>query len=258
MSARPRFLTLFATPAIRHSPSSVAGPLGTITRPSSVTLTLKRALDVVASALGLALLSPMFPIVAIAIKRDSPGPIFFRQERVGRNGRVFRIYKFRSMCDGAAGEGAALTVCADRRVTRVGAILRKTKLDELPQLINVLIGDMSLVGPRPQVPELVKFYSSEQRVVMLSLRPGMTDYASILFRNESALLDPDDPVTVYRQEIIPIKFRYYERYSREIGLLNDLRIILATVVLLAGGYVPRCFRIESELKMAPVPSPPTK
>ncbi len=227
-----------------------------IARPSLATLALKRTLDVVGSALGLVILSVIFLIVAIAIKRDSPGPVFFRQDRVGRDGRVFRIYKFRSMGVQRTAGDTLLTVHADKRVTRVGAFLRKTKLDELPQLINVLFGDMSLVGPRPEVPDFMKFYSPEQRAIILSVRPGMTDYAAILFRDESSLLDRnDDPVTLYRYKIMPIKFGYYERYCREVGLLNDLRIILATVMLLAGGHVPRWFGIESELKIAPVPSP---
>ena len=167
---------------------------------------------------------------------------------------MFRIYKFRSMAVRPVGD-VALTLPGDKRVTRVGAFLRRTKLDELPQLINVLSGDMSLVGPRPEVPEFMKFYSPEQSAVMLSMRPGMTDYAAILFRDESSLLDRDnDPVTLYRYKIMPIKFGYYERYSREIGPLNDLRIILATVLLLAAGHVPRWLGIESELKIAPVPS----
>lgn len=220
---------------------------------SSVTLALKRALDVVGSALGLIMLAPAFPIVAIAIKCDSPGPVFFRQDRVGRGGRVFQIYKFRSMAVKAA-DGTALTLRGDKRITRVGAFLRKTKLDELPQLINVLTGDMSLVGPRPEVPEFMKFYSSEQRAIILSMRPGITDYAAILFRDESSLLSPDDdPVALYRYKIMPIKFGYYERYSREMSLLNDLRIILATVLLLLAGQVPRWLGIESELKIAPAP-----
>lgn len=210
----------------------------------------KRALDVSGALLGLVMLSPVFVIAAIAIKRDSAGPVFFRQDRVGRGGRLFRILKFRSMAVRAV-SGPALTVNADKRVTRVGAFLRRTKLDELPQLVNVLWGDMSLVGPRPEVPEFMKFYSAEQRAVMLSMRPGMTDYAAILFRDESSLLaDVDDPVALYRDRIMPIKFSYYERYSREIGLLNDMRIILATVLLVAFGRVPRWMRIESELKIA--------
>lgn len=213
---------------------------------SPLTLALKRALDVAGSALGLVILLPLFPVVALAIKLDSPGPVFFRQERSGRHGHPFRIYKFRSMT--VAASGSALTVRADKRVTRIGAFLRRTKLDELPQLINVLSGDMSLVGPRPEVPEFMRYYAPEQRAVILSMRPGMTDYAAILFRDESALLDSDeDPVSFYRHRIMPIKFTHYERYSREIGVLNDLRIILATVSLLGTGEVPRWLGIESEL-----------
>lgn len=235
---------------------SQRGDRPTTDRPSLVTLSLKRALDVVGSALGLVTLSFIFLIVAIAIKRDSPGPVFFRQDRVGRGGRIFRIYKFRSMGVQRSAGDTLLTVNADKRVTRVGAVLRKTKLDELPQLINVLFGDMSLVGPRPEVPDFMKFYSPEQRDIILSVRPGMTDYAAILFRDESSMLDRnDDPVVLYRHKIMPIKFGYYERYCREVGLLNDLRIILATIMLLAGGHVPRWFGIECELKIAPVPSP---
>ncbi|MEP6840660.1 MAG: sugar transferase, partial [Bradyrhizobium sp.] len=187
-------------------------------------------MDVVGSAAGLILLSPLFLFVSIAIRRETPGPAFFRQTRVGLRGRPFLIYKFRSMGVSAAANGSALTVSADKRITRVGAFLRKTKIDELPQFINVLAGDMSLVGPRPEVPEFVEFYSPEQRAILLSMRPGMTDYAAILFRDESALLEQDhDPIAVYRYKIMPIKFDYYQRYSREIGVFNDLRIILATV-----------------------------
>lgn len=223
----------------------------TVAPSSWLTAGLKRALDLLGAALGLTLLSPMFVIVAVAIKYDSPGPVFFRQDRVGRGGRLFRILKFRSMTVRTV-SGPALTVQADKRVTRVGAFLRRTKLDEVPQLVNVLSGDMSLVGPRPEVPEFMRFYTPEQRAVMLSMRPGMTDYAAILFRDESSLLaEGDDPVALYRDRIMPIKFGYYERYSREIGLLNDMRIILATVLLLVVGRVPRWLGIESELKIAP-------
>jgi lipopolysaccharide/colanic/teichoic acid biosynthesis glycosyltransferase len=227
---------------------SVCDDVQAIVPSSSLTLALKRVLDVAGSVLGLVILSPVFAITALAIKLDSPGPVFFRQERSGRHGLLFRICKFRSMTVTAS--GSALTVRADKRVTRVGAFLRKTKLDELPQLINVLSGDMSLVGPRPEVPEFMRYYSPEQSAVILSMRPGMTDYAAILFRDESALLNEDeDPVSVYRHLIMPIKFAYYERYSREIGVLNDLRIILATVLLLATGHVPQWLGIESELRI---------
>jgi lipopolysaccharide/colanic/teichoic acid biosynthesis glycosyltransferase len=216
-------------------------------------MAVKRILDVVGSALGLLLLLPVLAVVAVIIKLDSPGPIFFRQERIGRGGRSFRIFKFRSMVIGAARNGPALTVRADTRITRVGIFLRRSKLDELPQLINVLAGDMSIVGPRPEVPEFMKFYAPDQRAIILSMRPGITDYAAILFRDESSLLDPNsDPVEVYRHRITPIKFAYYERYSREIGVLNDLRIILATILLLVVGRVPPRLGIECKLQPPPL------
>ena len=215
---------------------------------------MKRTLDVVGSALGLLLLLPVLPVVAVIIKLDSRGPIFFRQERVGRGGRSFRIFKFRSMVVGAARAGTALTVRADTRITRAGMLLRRSKLDELPQLINVLAGDMSLVGPRPEVPEFMKFYTPDQRAIILSMRPGITDYAAILFRDESSLLDRErDPIDVYRREIMPAKFSYYERYSREIGVLNDLRIILATILLLVAGQVPHWLGVEYRMRMPPLP-----
>ena len=217
---------------------------------SAATLALKRVLDVLGSTVGLLILSPFLLGIAVAIKLDSPGPTFFRQQRIGRGGRPFRIFKFRSMVADAPQLGTALTVRADNRITLVGALLRRTKLDELPQLINVLAGDMSLVGPRPEVPEFINLYTPEQRAIIVSLRPGMTDYASILFRDESSLLDgQDDPVEIYQHEIMPIKFAYYERYSRDVGLLNDLRIIAATVSLLAFNHVPEGFGIEHELRL---------
>jgi lipopolysaccharide/colanic/teichoic acid biosynthesis glycosyltransferase len=201
--------------------------------PSLMTMALKRLLDVAGAAVGLVMLAPLFAGAAIAIKIDSPGPIMFRQERLGRNGRPFRIVKFRTMAAGGASAGLALTVRDDKRITSIGSFLRKTKIDELPQLLNVLAGSMSLVGPRPEVPEFMKFYTPEQRAIVLSMRPGITDYASILFRDENSLLDQTkDPVDVYRYQIMPIKFMYYERYGRNIGVVNDLRIILATVLML--------------------------
>jgi lipopolysaccharide/colanic/teichoic acid biosynthesis glycosyltransferase len=221
--------------------------------PSSGTMALKRVSDICAAVVGLALLSPLFGIVAILIKLDSRGPVLFRQERVGRGGRPFRIFKFRTMKVGAARIGPALTVHDDKRVTRFGAFLRRSKLDELPQLINILAGDMSLVGPRPEVPEFIKHYTPQQRAIILCMRPGMSDYAAICFRNESALLDSgSDPVEVYRYEIMPLKFTYYARYRAEIGIVNDLRIIVATVMLLVVGRVPRWLGIEHELRTTPL------
>jgi lipopolysaccharide/colanic/teichoic acid biosynthesis glycosyltransferase len=227
---------------LAHSPA--------VARLSTPTLALKRVLDVLGSLAGLLILWPFLLGIAIAIKLDSPGPVFFRQIRIGRGGRPFRIVKFRSMVAGAPQLGKAITARADSRITRAGAFLRGSKLDELPQLINVLMGDMSLVGPRPEVPEFMNFYTPEQRAIILSLRPGMTDYASILFRDESSLLDgQDNPVEIYQHEIMPVKFAYYERYSRDVGLINDVRIIIATVSLLAFKHVPERFGIEHELPL---------
>src|SRR5258705_910507 len=222
--------------------------------PSHRTMAAKRILDVVGSALGLVLLLPVLAIVAVIIKLDSPGPIFFRQERVGLRGRSFRIFKFRSMVVDAARAGTALTVRADPRITRAGMFLRSSKLDELPQFINVLAGDMSIVGPRPEVPEFMKFYTPDQRAIILSIRPGITDYAAILFRDESSLLDRErNPIDVYRREIMPAKFAYYERYSREIGMLSDLRIIIATMLLLVAGRIPHCLGVEYRLRIPLLP-----
>jgi lipopolysaccharide/colanic/teichoic acid biosynthesis glycosyltransferase len=222
--------------------------------PSSLAMAAKRTLDVVASALGLLILSPVLAVVAAVIKLDSPGPVFFRQTRVGRGGRPFRIYKFRSMVADAQRAGTALTVRADPRITRVGRFLRRNKLDELAQLVNVLVGDMSIVGPRPEVPEFMQFYTPDQRAVLIAMRPGITDYAAILFRDESSLLDGErDPVDVYRRVIMPAKFACYERYSREIGVLTDLRIIVATALVLVVGRVPHWLGLEHRLKMPPLP-----
>jgi lipopolysaccharide/colanic/teichoic acid biosynthesis glycosyltransferase len=220
--------------------------------PSPATTALKRAIDIFGATAGLALLWPVFVAVAIGIKLDSRGPIFFRQVRVGRGGHLFSIFKFRSMTVQAAPSSPALTVCEDQRITRFGAFLRRSKLDELPQLINVLAGDMSLVGPRPEVVKFIMCYTPQQRAIMLSVRPGITDQAAILFRDESALLDSDrDPMDVYYREIMPIKFRHYERYIRHVGVLSDLRIILATVIVLVAGRLPQWLSLEYE-----PPAPP--
>jgi lipopolysaccharide/colanic/teichoic acid biosynthesis glycosyltransferase len=216
--------------------------------PSRLTLALKRFLDILGSVGGLVILSPLLLAIAVAIRLDSPGRVFFRQERIGRHGRVFRIFKFRTMVAAAPDLGSALTVRDDKRITRVGAILRRLKVDELPQLINVLIGDMSLVGPRPEVAQFMNLYSPEQRAIILSLRPGITDYASILFRDESALLDGvGDPVATYQHVIMPIKFTYYECYVRDVSLVNDLRIIAMTIWLMLFKRVPAGFAVEQQL-----------
>jgi lipopolysaccharide/colanic/teichoic acid biosynthesis glycosyltransferase len=222
-----------------------------IAPPSTTTLALKRTVDVLGSAVAFLILSPLLLAIAVVIKLDSPGGAIFRQERIGRGGRPFHIFKFRTMVVGAPRRGTeTITVRADSRVTRVGAFVRKYKLDELPQFINVLRGDMSLVGPRPEVPEFMNLYSPEQRAIIVSMRPGMTDYAAIVLRDESSLYDGQvDPAEIYRCEIMPIKFTYYERYSQDIGFLNDLRIIIATVSLLAFNHVPESFGLEHKLRL---------
>ena len=194
----------------------------------------KRAFDLLAAGLGLLLLSPLLLAVAVAIKLDSPGPVFYRQERVGRGGRVFRIHKFRSMTHNPVDRGPQLTVGADARITRVGAWLRRSKVNELAQLIDVLRGDMSLVGPRPEVPRYVAMYPQALRDKVLSVRPGITDFASIEFRDENALLARSaDPERSYREEVLPVKLALQARYVDEAGLLTDLRLILRTLRAIA-------------------------
>jgi lipopolysaccharide/colanic/teichoic acid biosynthesis glycosyltransferase len=210
---------------------------------SAVASMAKRAFDLLASALGLLLLSPLLIAMAIAIKLDTPGPVFFRQTRVGRHGVEFRIHKFRTMACSAAVGGSAgavaaaqLTVGADRRITRVGAWLRRTKLDELAQLIDVLRGCMSLVGPRPEVPRYVATYPPALRDQVLSVRPGITDPASLAFRDESALLaGAADPEREYVEVVLPAKLRLSARYVDEATLGGDLRLIVRTLQTLCTG-----------------------
>lgn len=195
----------------------------------------KRLFDLFFALSGLLVLVPLWLLVALWIKLDSAGPIFFRQERVGRFGRPFRIFKFRTMCLDAEAKGRQLTVGADPRITRSGAFLRKYKLDELPQLLNVVKGEMSLVGPRPEVPRYVSLYPQELREVVLSVQPGITDYASIEYRDENAVLgQAADPDLAYIEEIMPVKLGYYVRYVRERSLWVDLKLILATLSAIAG------------------------
>ncbi|MEY2892537.1 MAG: hypothetical protein RJA98_2445 [Pseudomonadota bacterium] len=194
---------------------------------------LKRAMDITASAIGLLLLSPLLLGVALWVKLDTPGPVFFRQERVGRHGQPFRIHKFRTMVADAPQRGAQITVGADARITRAGQWLRGRKLDELPQLIDVLQGTMSLVGPRPEVPRYVALYPAEVRAEVLSVRPGITDLASIEFRRENELLAAAaDPEREYVQVVMPQKLRYARAYVQQASLLGDLQLIWRTVRVL--------------------------
>ena len=200
---------------------------------------VKRLFDVLASGLGLLLLAPCLLAIAIAIKLDSPGPVFFRQVRVGRHGVAFRIHKFRTMVHREAASEtttAPLTVGADPRITRVGVLLRRTKLDELAQLIDVFIGRMSLVGPRPEVPHYVALYPKPLRDKVLSVRPGITDPASLAFRDESALLArATDPEREYVEVVLPAKLQLSARYVDEASFAGDWQLIVATLRTLWNG-----------------------
>ena len=194
-------------------------------------LLLKRLFDIAASGIGLLLLAPLLLGIAVWIKRDSPGPVFFRQERIGRHGQPFRIYKFRSMRQDNT--GLQITVGEDARITRSGRFIRAYKLDELPQLINVLLGDMSLVGPRPEVPRYVALYPADVRAEVLSVRPGITDLASVQYRSESTLLEQSsNPEQTYVDTILPAKLALCRQYVRERSFWLDLRIIGMTLGIL--------------------------
>ncbi|MBW4827966.1 MAG: sugar transferase [Clostridiaceae bacterium] len=190
---------------------------------------LKRIFDFTCSLIGLIILSPFFLIIAIVIKVDSKGPVFFKQKRIGKNGNPFEIYKFRTMVVDAESLGKQITVGEDPRITRVGSFLRKYKLDEFPQLINVLIGDMSLVGPRPEVPRYVEIYNDVQRKVLL-VKPGITDYASIEFRNENDILGKsNNPEEEYIKTIMPTKLDLNLKYIDEMSFSHDIKLIFKTI-----------------------------
>jgi len=194
---------------------------------------MKRLFDFIASFYGLILLSPIFVLVALWIKIDSRGSIFFRQERVGFQGSLFRIHKFRTMVLDAEKKGKQITVGADSRITTVGSFLRKYKLDELPQLIDVFVGDMSLVGPRPEVPRYIDCYSDDEKHDVLSVKPGITDNASIEFRDENELLaGSKDPEAVYINEVLPKKIALYRKYVKERSFFGDVSIIFKTIFLI--------------------------
>ncbi|ATV63090.1 sugar transferase [Fusobacterium pseudoperiodonticum] len=189
---------------------------------------LKRIFDIISSLFGLILLLPFMIIIAILIKLDSKGPIFFKQVRVTKNGREFKIFKYRTMRVGSD-KFSQITVGKDSRITKVGDFLRKYKLDEIPQLINVLMGDMSLVGPRPEVPKYVALYTKEQREI-LKVRAGITDYASIEFSNENDILANEaDPEKAYIEKIMPRKIELNKKYLSEISVMTDIKIILLTI-----------------------------
>ena len=194
----------------------------------------KRLFDLIGAAFALALLWPLLIGAALWIKLDSPGPVMFRQQRVGRHGRLFSIHKFRTMAVDAAERGPLITVGNDARITRAGAWLRRNKLDELPQLIDVLAGHMSLVGPRPEVPAYVARYPQALREQVLSVRPGITDPVSLEFADEGALLAPAaDPEREYVEVLMPRKLRAAAAYAQRATLWTDLGVIARTLRLLA-------------------------
>ena len=193
---------------------------------------MKRTFDLIFAIPGALILSPFLLAAALFVKMDSPGPALFRQVRVGKDGRLFQLAKFRTMHVDAEKMGPQITVGRDPRITRVGAILRKTKIDEFPQLINVIRGEMSLVGPRPEVPKYVDLYSKEQRQV-LSLMPGITDPASIQYRHESEVLEAsDDPLKTYVEEIMPDKIQINLEYASESNVITDFIIVIKTLTAL--------------------------
>ena len=190
---------------------------------------MKRAIDVGGALVGLALLAPLFVIVAVFVKLDSSGPVFFLQERIGRKFRPFWIYKFRTMVADAQQRGRAITVGQDPRITRVGRLLRQTKIDELPQLFNVLKGEMSFVGPRPEVRQYVELFR-EDYAEILRIAPGITDLASLKYRNEAQLLaQAVNPEYAYIHHILPEKIILAKEYTRRASVLFDLRVIRDTL-----------------------------
>lgn len=191
---------------------------------------MKRLFDIFFSFIGLLILLPLFVVIAILIKLDSVGPVFFRQERMGKNFKPFFIYKFRTMVKDADRKGGQITVSGDNRVTRFGRILRKTKLDELPQLINVLKGEMSLVGPRPEVRKYVEIYKNDYKEI-LKIRPGITDFASIVYRDEESVLkDKENPEEYYKNILLPKKIELAKEYIKIYSFSSDLKLIFLTII----------------------------
>jgi lipopolysaccharide/colanic/teichoic acid biosynthesis glycosyltransferase len=192
---------------------------------------MKRMLDIAVAGVGLLLLAPLFGAVALMIKLDSPGAVFFKQMRIGKGFRPFWIYKFRTMSENAPG-GLPLTIGADPRITRLGNFLRQSKIDELPQLINILKGEMTLVGPRPEVPRYVKAFHHDYQEI-LAVRPGLTDLASLKYRDEARLLGQSgQPEEEYLQRVLPDKICLAKEYIRRSSLLFDLNLIVKTVLKL--------------------------
>jgi len=191
----------------------------------------KRVFDFISALIGAFLLSPFLLLISLWIKFDSVGPILFIQKRVGLNGKTIKVYKFRTMVTDAESKGLKITVGKDPRITSSGHFLRRYKLDELAQLFNVLDGTMSLVGPRPEVQEYIDMYPESIRKKVLSVRPGITDFASIEFKDENQLLDNSlDPHKTYIEEILPVKQKYYLKYIKEQSFMVDIKLILKTII----------------------------
>lgn len=188
-----------------------------------------RAIDLPASLIGLLLLSPILLLLAVWLKLDSRGPVFYRARRVGKDGKLFQLYKFRTMIVGADKAGPKITISGDDRITKVGRFLRRTKLDELPQLINVARGEMAMVGPRPEDPKYVAFYTPEQREI-LRVRPGITGAASLVYRNEEEQLAGPDWELMYRTEVMPAKLALDLDYLSRRNLWTDLSLIAQTIL----------------------------
>ena len=195
---------------------------------------IKRVFDLICATIGLLLLLPTFLMVGLIIRKDG-GPAFFRQERVGLHRKNFLIVKFRSMVINAEKQGTKITAGKDPRITEIGRIIRRIKVDELPQLVNVFMSQMSLVGPRPELPSYVARWSREDQNVILSIKPGLTDYASLIYSNEQAVLGAsENPDETYLEEVMPNKLALYRKYVREQSLWLDLRIIIVTILKLIG------------------------
>lgn len=201
-------------------------------------LALKRVLDITAAAAGLAATAPLLALIAVVVRRSSPGPALFRQTRVGKDGKAFQMLKFRTMSVATTAEaGPQVTAGGDPRVTPIGRVLRKTKLDELPELVNVLRGEMSLVGPRPEVPKYVAHYSDADKAAVHRVRPGLTDPATVRFRSEEEILGrASDPERAYVDDVLPTKIQMYKDYLDGASFVGDLRILGQTVQVV---LVPR-------------------
>ena len=196
---------------------------------------MKRLFDLIFSLIGLITCLPLLIFITILIKLDSKGSVFFIQKRVGKNFKLFNLYKFRTMVADASQRGLQITADGDPRITRVGRFLRKTKIDELPQIINVLKGDMSFVGPRPEVPKYVEMFRDDYKNI-LKVKPGITDYAAIEFRNEENVLKKfENPEEGYIKEVLPLKIKLYKKYIEDKNIFSDMKLIVLTLTKIVKG-----------------------